>query len=137
MKHITRIARKHSGYGFMVRYRGHSKWFADGKYGGENKALIAARFYLVDLKRANPAPKNKSGRPGIIKAFIRSGTKKLPCYIVQIKEAGVYRRFYPHHYGSDDEALMEAAAYRRQVERQLEQRATGLAGIDQGEGALR
>jgi hypothetical protein len=119
----------------MVRYRGKSKWFADGKFGGENKSLLAARFYLVELKRADPAPQGGSGKPGIIKAYIRSGTKKLPCYIVQIKSAGVYKRFYPHHYGSDSEALMEAVAYRRKIERELQQRQSGETGFQFGEVA--
>jgi hypothetical protein len=120
MKHITRIERKHSGYGWMVRYRGHSKWFSDGKYGSKKKSLNAARFYLIELKKVHPAPPLSSGIPGLIKASIRSGERELTCYVVQIKDAGIYKRFYPHHYGSDAEAIQEALSFRRQKERELQ-----------------
>ena len=120
MKHITRIERKHSGYGWLVRYRGQAKWFADARYGDMNKSQQAARFYLADIKKKNRPPQTKSGVPGVVKATVRSGKNVLPCYVVQIKAAGIYKRFYPHHYASDRKAIEEALAFRRRVEAELQ-----------------
>lgn len=117
MKHITRIDRKHSGYGWLVRYRGKAKWFPDGRYGNQQKSQQAARFYLAELKRKERPPEPSSGVPGIVKAYIQSGDRRLPCYVVNIKSLGIYKRFYPHRYSSDSEALNEAIAFRREIER--------------------
>jgi hypothetical protein len=131
MKYITRIDRKHSGYGWLVRYRGQAKWFPDARYGDQSKSQQAARFYLADLKKKNRPPQSSSGVPGIVKAYIQSGAKRLPCYVVNIKPLGIYKRFYPHRYNSDSEALHEAIAFRRQVERAQQQ-----AGQNPEEGIL-
>jgi hypothetical protein len=124
MKHITRIERKHSGYGWLVRYRGKSKWFADARYGDTIKSQQAARFHLAELKKKYPAPKTSTGIPGVIKAAARSGDKRWPCFVVQVKSAGIYKSFYVHHYASEQEALAEAKSYRRQVERELARKAS-------------
>jgi hypothetical protein len=120
-KYISRIERKHSGYGWQVRYRGKSEWFADSKFGSKGKSLIAARFYISEQKKKAPMPKAKCDIPGLSKASIRSGNRELPCYIVRIDSAGIYRRFYPHHYRSESKAIEKALEYRRAVEWELEQ----------------
>lgn len=120
-KYISRIERKHSGYGWQVRYRGKSKWFADSKFGSKEKSLVSARFYLSEQKKKAPMPKAKCDIPGLSKASIRSGNRELPCYIVRIDSAGIYRRFYPHHYRSERKAIEKALEYRRMVEWELEQ----------------
>ncbi len=118
MKYISRINRPRSGYGWLVRYQGQGKWFADSKYGDSEKALVAARFYLIERKRKNPLPPG-SGVPGVIKSYIRVGDKKVPCFVVQFKQAGIFKRFYPHHYASEQEALVEAAKFRHETQQEL------------------
>lgn len=121
MKHISRISRPRSGYGWLVRYNGRGKWFADGKYGGEKKSLIAARFFLSEQKRKYPKPRISSGVEGVIRSSIKSAGKEVPCFIVQFKQAGIFKRFYPHHYGGSEEiALSEAARFRYETARELE-----------------
>lgn len=119
MKYISRINRPRSGYGWLVRYKGRGKWFADSKYGSSEKALVAARFYLIERKRKEPLPPG-SGVPGVIKSYIRVGDKKVPCFVVQFKRAGIFKRFYPHHYESEQEALVEAAKFHYETQQELQ-----------------
>jgi hypothetical protein len=121
MKHITRIERKHSGYGWLVRYRGQAKWFSDSRFGSALRAQQAARFYLAEIKKKNRPPQPKSGVPGVVKAVVKSGEKSWDCYVVQIKSAGIYKRFYPHRYRSDSKALQEAIEFRRRMEAQMQE----------------
>lgn len=125
-------------HGWFVRvYRDgkvHSKLFSDGVHGGKEAALKAARKYRNDYEkthprslwqgrfRVKPPRNNKTGIVGVSETYHRwrNGTV-MPCFSVSwCPRVRVPRtkKIYLHHYGSREEALLAAAAYRK--ERELE-----------------
>jgi hypothetical protein len=136
MKGISRINSK--GAGWLVRiYRDNktiSKFFADGKSGGQDKSLLLAQNYYQQIQQAHPAkPKmpfretllrnNKSGYNGICETFKR--TKKgeqIPCFSVTWAyppNKPHCKSFSFHDKQERRQALKEAINFRKQCEAKI------------------
>ncbi len=142
MEGISRIdAEKAQGWYVRIYYddktRPHSKFFSDGVYGSQQKALQAAQQYRKDYIRQNPPPpklpfyrrkpsNNTSGVLGVSETHSRSrGGAKIPCFSVSWAPQPNVRKikkFYHHHYPSRRKALQAATEFRRQKELERLQR---------------
>jgi hypothetical protein len=127
------------GAGWVVRMKlagqpPQSKFFNDRQYGGKKLALAAAQRHWRQWAAAHPErghlpfytrpmKHNQTGVNGVSETYNRSRItgEKLPCFNVTYKLAGQrqQKRFYVHHYASRDEALAEAAAFRRAMEKEM------------------
>ena len=111
-----------------------SKFFSDGKYGGKKLALAAAQRHLRQWEREypergplpfylHPMKHNKLGINGVCETYGRSRytKEKMPCFSVYYKlgEQRYNKRFYIHLYDSREEALKEAAAFRKAMEKEM------------------
>jgi len=133
MRHIKRVE---SRKGWRVRYRSSSngvvidKIFSDTRYGNEHAALLAALAWRDEMLAKHPytpfrtRPQNKTtGVPGVTETFRRNSKgEKIPCFYVSwrpYKGVRKVERFYHHHYGSREEALQAAIAFRKQKEQEI------------------
>ena len=136
MKGISRINSK--GAGWLVRlYRNEkiiSKLFSDGKFGGQEKSLVAAQNYYHQIQKEYPAePKlpfrekllrnNKSGYNGICETFTRNRKgEQLPCLCVTWANPPNKPHSKKFHFQDKQErrqALKEAIQFRKQRETEI------------------
>ncbi len=133
MKGISRID-SYRCKGWYVRiYRDgqiYAKLFSDHKYGGRQEALKCAKDYKQALELESPPPEklpfrtkllrnNKTGVNGVSETYHRTPDgDKLQCFSVHYRLDGriYHKRFYHHHYINREEALKEAAQFRREME---------------------
>ena len=138
MEGISRIdAEKAKGWYLRIYYKDkqnpHAKFFSDGVYGCQEKALMAAKKYRKEYTQKNPPPpklpfhrkkpsNNTSGVLGVSETYTmsRNGTK-IPCFSVfwaPRRNERRIKKFYHHHYPSREAAFKAAVEFRR--ERELE-----------------
>ena len=111
-----------------------AKFFSDRPHGGKKLALAAAQRQLQQWQRqypergrlpfrSQPLKSNKLGVNGISETYHRSGRtgEKLPCFSVYYKLGGqrCTKCFYLHLYDSRQEALAEAVAFRKAMEKEM------------------
>jgi hypothetical protein len=142
MRGISRIDSGHS-HAWMVRLyhdgQVDTKTFSDGRYGGKAQALDAAlAYHKAEQRRLHILPpplirppfrmgssllrNNKTGVNGVSETYHRWRTgEKVACFSVNYRLGGVIynRRFYHHQYDSREAALKAAAAFRREMEREM------------------
>jgi hypothetical protein len=142
MKGISRIdSDRAQGWFVRIYYGGgqeHRKFFSDGKYGGKQQALELAVAYRDQYIEKHPPPQklpfqsepiasNTTGVNGVSETYQRSRSgAKIPCFSVfwaPRKNEPKTKKFYHHHYGSREEALKEAAAFRKEKEAEILRRA--------------
>jgi hypothetical protein len=152
MAHIVRIDKRNT-HAWQVRGPGkrgyHSRLFSDGKHGGREEALVAARAYLEELQaQLGPARpilyphhhhtgrrlrNNKSGVNGVARTHqyhSRTGDKEeyWAAYVAVGPGGRPYvRKFYINGERDDDEAFREAVEFRQMWEE----------AARQGEAAIR
>lgn len=137
MKGISRAESKRSK-GWLVRVysngKTYSKFFSYQKYGGKLKSLKIAQEQLRLMEkeypptpttpfRTTPLPNSKTGINGVCLTFGRNRYtgEKLPCYSVHYRLDGQIfnKRFYLSQYDDSFEALKEATAFRRAMEKEM------------------
>lgn len=139
MEGISRIdSTKAVGWYVRIYYEDkenpHAKFFSDGKYGGTDLALEEAVQYRKNYIKENPVPEklpyrskpistNTTGINGVSETFQRSSSgEKIPCFCVTWApepNKPKCKKFYHHHYHSREEALVEAAQFRKEREREI------------------
>jgi hypothetical protein len=141
MKSISRIdSDEKSTHGWFVRiYRRKviSKFFSDRKHGGKDVALKLARQWRDEILQkypdvpffTEPLPHNTTGVHGVTQSHDiwgkGSNRRKVPYYSVfWAPRKGEVRskRFYHHWYDTPEEALADAAKFRKDREQEIRQR---------------
>ncbi|MBT3391355.1 MAG: hypothetical protein HN413_13215 [Chloroflexi bacterium] len=142
-KGISRIdTDKNSTHGWFVRiYRRKTirKFFSDGKYGGKDGALDAAKQWRDEMYRQYPREDvpfhterlatNTTGVHGVSESHDLWGKgakrRKVRYYSVfwaPRKGEVCTKRFYHHHFVSSQEALAEAEKFRKAREEEIRKR---------------
>ena len=141
MKGISRIDRdENSTYGWFVRiYRDNkiiSKFFSDKKHGGRDIALAMAKQWRNEMYQEHPRedvpffteplPTNTTGVHGVTSSHDFWGTgsnrRKMPYYSVfwaERRGKHLTKRFYHHWYDTPEDALVAAAKFRKDREKEI------------------
>ncbi|MBC8505978.1 MAG: hypothetical protein H8D34_14035 [Chloroflexi bacterium] len=143
MKGISRIDTDNkSTHGWFVRiYRRKtiSKFFSDKKHGGTETALAAAKQWRNKMYEqhpredvpffTDPLPQNTTGVHGVTESYDMwgkgSNRRKVPYFSVfwaPRRGEGRAKRFYHHWYDTPEEALADAAKFRKDREEEIRKR---------------
>jgi hypothetical protein len=136
MKGISRITLNYAGWLVRIYRNGKtiSRFFGDGKFGGQDNSLLVAKNYYWQVQQEHPAePKkpfrenllrnNQSGYNGICETFTRTRKgEKIPCWTVTWANPSNKphcKSFYFHDKQERRQALKEAIEFRKQREAEI------------------